>query len=177
MTRSRPASDDPRLRIGPWVPQWSIRVAVAAVGALLFVVAVPGPVVGVGVLLSLLAGALPRTRAAWGAIVLLAVGEGLRGQSAIGVPLFVLILGVHVLHVLGAYSTLLPLAGRLQLAALVRPLRGIVLVQVPVQALALVLLLATGGVRPSPAAAVLGAVALLATIGAFWWALRDSGAE
>lgn len=165
--------DDPHLAIGAWLPMWSVRLGVAAVGAGLALASLPAPFAELASVLAVVAGAVPRTRTAWLLIVLLAIGQGARGVDGIGAGLFVLLLGVHVLHVLAAYALVLPIRGRLQLAALLRPARGIVLVQVPVQALAAVLLLLTTQLSPAPGWAVTGAAALLLAAGALLTVLRS----
>ena len=83
--------------------------------------------------------------------------------------LLALIAAVHVLHVLAAWMLVLPASARVQPAVLLPSLRRLVLIQLPVQAAAVTLLLVA---RPAAApwlalvsgAAIVGLVVLLAAL-------------
>ena len=155
-----PAQPEVALRAA--VPTVLIRVLLAAVGVGLAALLLQGLGVVVGVLLALLAAVLPGRVAPWLLVAVLALGEALRDPRTVGAELLLLVAGVHALAALAELAAALPATGRLELAALRRPALRFLAVQVPVQALGLVVLLLIGRTPPLPAAAVGGAVLLVA---------------
>ena len=83
------------------------------------------------------------------------------GGPSLRIPL--LIAGAHAMHVLAAWMLVVPARARLQPAVLLPGLRRLILIQLPVQAAALVLTV----VRPAagePVAAVVSGLAVLAIV-------------
>lgn len=154
-------------QLGRTLPAWSLRVAFAVVAVPLALTTAPGgPWPALAVVLAGVAVAVPRWRVAWVLIAVLAF-------STVFVPgtlsprLLALIAAVQVLHLLAAWMLVLPPSARVQPAVLLPSLRRLVLIQLPVQAVAVVLLLVA---RPSAApwlalvsgAAIMGLIGLLA---------------
>ena len=166
----KPQPDDPGFEIGPWVPLVSVRVALAVLGVAVSAALLPGNALPVGVLLALVAAVRPP--AAWLLIVLLAIGEVVR--SAVGPGLLLLIAAIHLLHLLAAAASALPMRGRLQLAALLRPLGSALLLEVPLQAAGVAVLL-LGHPVALAGWGVAGAVALVAVVTLLAVALRRAG--
>ncbi|MGH1522591.1 hypothetical protein ACRAWC_00215 [Leifsonia sp. L25] len=159
----------PSRDLGLTVPAWSLRVAFAVVAVPLAVTTAPsGPWPAVAVLLTGVAVAVPRWRVAWVLIAVLAFSTLLE-PGRLTLRLLAVIAAVHVLHVLAAWILVVPAGALLQPAVLLPSLRRVVLIQVPVQASAIVLLLVA---RPSAApwlavvsgGAIVGLVALLAAL-------------
>jgi hypothetical protein len=155
--------------LGRTVPAWSLRVAFAVVAVPLAVTTAPsGPWPALAVLLTGVSVAVPRWRVAWVLIAVLAFSTLLE-PGTLTPRLLALIGAVHVLHVLAAWMLVLPPSARLQPAVLLPSLRRLVLIQLPVQSAAVVLLLVA---RPAMApwlalvsgAAIVGLVALLAAL-------------
>ncbi|WP_143517557.1 hypothetical protein [Pseudonocardia sp. MH-G8] len=168
------SDSSPRVRarplpaMGPWFPVAVVRVALGVVGVLLCLERLaPGfwLVVGLGLLGA--AVAVPAWATAWVLLLLLAGTQLLEQPSAQDGRFFLLLAGLHLLHVLAAQAIALPRRGRAQAAVLGRPLLRFVAVQIPVQAAAFaaLALLAPGpdGARVVlPAAGIAGGVALVA---------------
>ncbi len=161
---TRPASD-----LGRTLPAWSLRVAFAVVAVPLALTTAPsGPWPALAILLSGVAVVLPRWRAAWVLIAVLAFSTLLE-PGTLTLRLLALIAAVHVLHLLAAWMLVLAPSARFQPAVLLPSLRRLVLIQLPVQAAATVLLLVA---RPAAApwlalvsgAAIVGLVVLLAAL-------------
>jgi hypothetical protein len=161
-----PASDLPAPEAR--VPGVVVRVAVATVGILLtLVVYGTSGWLAVGVLFSLIAAWAPEYLLSWAVIVFLGVGE-LSRPGDLSWQLLVLIAGVHLLHLLGMLALALPWRSMLQSRVFKRPLLRFVTIQIPVQLLAVVVLLLLApnahGRRPLTVAAltIVGAIALAA---------------
>lgn len=155
--------------LGLTLPAWSLRVAFAIVAVSLAVTTAPSGVwPALAVLLTAVSVVVPRWRVAWVLIAVLAFSTLLE-PGRLTIRLLALIAAVHVLHLLAAWMLVLPAAARLQPAVLLPSVRRLILIQVPVQAAAIVLLLVA---RPSAApwlalasgAAIVGLVALLAAV-------------
>jgi len=153
----------PRLGVRT-VPGWTLRAAFAAVALPLLLAGVPsGPWTAIAALLIAVAVWRPRWLTAWvliGVLVLSSLVE----PGTLSVRMLALVAGAHLLHLLGAWMLVVPAAARVQPAVLLPSLRRFVLVQVPVQALAAILL-QPGGRAPIPVLAGLSGVALLAVVG------------
>jgi hypothetical protein len=171
--------------IGLRMPGATVRVLLGLVGVALVFLTIPvGFWFVIGLILTALAVAAPALLGAWGLIVLLSIATLTRPESAFDGRFFVLLAGLHLLHVLGAQTLVLPWRAWVQVGVLRAPLLRFVVIQVPVQVLAFVVLLL---VAPSgagngagagtgtasgigdlgaagPIAAVIGAVALGAVV-------------
>jgi hypothetical protein len=151
--------------IGASVPASIVRLVVAIVLlALSFGIVGIQPLLALALLLCIATMVFPRAPAAWMLAALLAV-LSLGPQGAVpGWKFFVALAGVHLLHLVGMTLTWLPAGGPVQLRVLGRILRGYLLIQVPAQLVAfLVLGLLTG---PSGAAAITSPVfGLVAAVG------------
>ena len=154
------------------VPALAVRLALAIVGTLLsLIVYGTSAWLAVGIVFSLLAAWAPEYLLGWAVIVFLALGE-LNRSAGLSWQLLVLIAGVHLLHVLATFTLGLPWRSWIQPRAFTQPLRRFLMIQIPVQLLAVatLLLLAPNahGHRPLTVAeftvigaAALGALALL----------------
>lgn len=146
------------------VPGWSLHVAFAAVAVALALSAAPsGPWALVSVGLAAVTVMAPHWRTAWVLIAVLAFSVLTEPPSGVSLRLCLLVAGVHALHVLAAWMLVVPVRARLQPAVLLPGLRRFVLIQLPVQATALLL----GVVHPSagdPAVAVVSGLAVLAVV-------------
>jgi hypothetical protein len=159
-----PPPDSPAA--GARVPAVLVRFALAVVGVLLsLVVYAASGWLAVGILFSLLAAWAPEYLLSWLLIVFLGLGE-LGRHAALSWQLLVLLAGLHLLHVLATLALGLPWRSWAQPSVFTRPLLRFIVIQVPVQLLAVVslLLLAPNdhGHRPLTVAAfsVIGSVAL-----------------
>ena len=117
---------------------------------------------------SAVAVAVPRYRVAWVLIAVLAFSTLLE-PGRLTPRLLAVIAAVHVLHVLASWILAVPALARLQPAVLLPSLRRLIAVQVPVQAVAVVLLsIARPPLAPWLAivsgAAIAGLVVLLAAL-------------
>lgn len=143
------------------LPGWSVRALFAAVALTLLLAGVPeGPWTAIGALLVGISVWRPRWMTAWvlaGVLVLSSLVE----PGALTLRILALVAGVHALHVLGSWMLAVPAAARLQPAVLFPSLRRFMLIQVPVQAVTVALLVA--GQRASfPLLAAVTGVALVA---------------
>lgn len=158
---ARPVTSPPELGVRT-IPGWWPRVLFAAVALTLILVGVPeGPWTGIAALLIAVAVWRPRWLTAWVLIGLLVLSS-LTEPGTLTPRVLGLIAGAHALHLIGAWMLVVPPAARLQPRVLLASLRRFVLIQVPVQAAAVVLLLTRGaGV---PVLAVASGAALLALV-------------
>ncbi len=146
------------------VPGWSLRAAFAVVGLTLVLAGVPsGPWTAIGALLVGVAVWRPRWLTAWVLIGVLLLSS-LVEPGTLTVRLLALIAGAHALHLLGAWMLVVPRAARLQPAVLLSSLRRFVLIQVPVQLVAVAVMLPAGRISV-PAFAVVSGLAVLALVG------------
>ena len=151
------------------LPGWSLRVAFALVAVPLALTAAPsGPWPVIGVALTAVAVAVPRWRTAWLLIAVLAFSALLEPVTGVSPRLLAVIVGVHVLHVLAAWTLAVPARARVQPAVLLPGLRRLIAIQLPVQAVAVTLLLlrpaASGGAMAIVAGVAILAVASLAAV-------------
>lgn len=135
--------------IGAWVPMVTLSVTYVALAVGVCFVVVGSPFWRVvGLLLAVTGTLAPRAVPTWWLLLVLGLSQLWRTPSAHDVTFYVLLASVHLLHVLGSYLRLFPRHARLQMAALVGPLRRYVLVQAVVQPLAVGVLSAfAGGAR------------------------------
>ncbi|WP_431221346.1 hypothetical protein [Leifsonia xyli] len=146
------------------VPGWSLRAAFAAVALPLVLVGVPeGPWTAIAALLVGVAVWRPRWLTAWvliGVLVLSSLVE----PGILTLRLLALIAGVHALHLIAAWMLTVPPTARLHPTVLLPSLRRLVLIQVPVQAVAVLILLPPS--RASlPLLAIVSGAAVLALVG------------
>lgn len=147
--------------LGAHLPGWALRVAFVLVAVATALLQLPaGFWLGLAVVLIAISALRPRTMTAWGALAL--VGASLLWPQAESPWRFGgVLLGVHLTHLLGAWTLHVPTGALVQLRALGRPLARLAASQVVVQALAVVAL----HVRPPGATPVLGIVAAAALVG------------
>lgn len=149
------------------VPGWAVRAAFAVVAVALALTAAPsGPWPIVCVVLAAISVAVPRWRTAWVLIAVLAFSILVEPPTGVSVRVLVLIAGAHALHVLAAWMLAVPPRARLQPTVLRPGLRRFAIIQVPVQAVAVAVLVwahpVAGGLPAIAAgAAVLALGALL----------------
>lgn len=164
MTTTRARASVPE--IGPWVPTATVHLAflVVAAGLCLLVLAPPFWR-AVGLLLAVVSTVFPNWVPRWWLLLLLGLSQYWREPSVTDLVFYLLLAGVHLLHVLGGLARLLPWHGRMQVVALARPLQRFAVVQVVTQSVAVGALLAFSGGRGTIpglsilAAAMLGVVA------------------
>jgi hypothetical protein len=156
-------------RVAGSVPAVAPRVIVALIAVALEVIQLPfGPWLIVAGLLIALALVVPRLLTAWAFVLVVGLSMLFREPSVIDWHPYVLLAGVHLVHLYAAQAVVTPIRGRLQLRVLVRPLRSFLAIQLPVQlALAVVLALhhpdAVGwSGSAAPVVAAIGAAALVA---------------
>ncbi len=148
--------------MGPWVPTATVHLVFLAVAVGLCLLVLDRPFwIGVGLLLAVAGTFIPHLVAKGWVIGMLALGQLWREPSATDVSFYLLLAGVHLLHVLGSLAGQIPWHGRMQTGAFVRPLQRFVLVQTVVQAVAVGALLAFGGGRGTvPGLSILSAALL-----------------
>jgi hypothetical protein len=154
--------------LGARIPGYATRVAFVAVAAPLCFDRYPtGFWLVVGLALTAGAVAAPRHLYAWALLLLLGASQLSRDPSPYDWHFFVLLAGLHLLHVLAASTLAYPWRSWVQLAAIRPPLRRYLAIQVPVQLVALLTLslLAPspdGGAHVTvPAVGIVGAAALV----------------
>lgn len=152
--------------IGPWVPTAALPLAFLGVAVGLCLLVLEAPFwLGVGLLLAVTGTFVPNLVPKGWVILMLGLSQLWREPSATDFSFYLLLAGVHLLHVIGGFTRDTPWHGRMQTVAFVRPLQRFVLVQVVVQTVAVGALLAFGGAHGTVtglsifAAAVLGIMA------------------
>lgn len=155
-------------RIGARVPGFVPRALIAVLGAVLCVVCqLSGFWLAVGLVLTGLAVVVPRRLAAWALLLFLGASRLPHDPSSLDWRFFVLLAGLHLLHVLAALTLETPSRSWVQLDVFRRPLLRFLAIQVPVQLVAVLVLVVLGpdpnGGRDVtlPGVGVAGAAALL----------------
>ncbi|MFC8732642.1 hypothetical protein ACFT5B_09305 [Luteimicrobium sp. NPDC057192] len=158
--------------IGAAFPGWWARAGVLLVGVGLAAATVQGFWLVAAIALAGVAAISPHTLVAWalalyfGAVALVLPHDGWTWRFAL------LLLGLHLLHVLASFSLALPPGGRVALGVVAAPLRRLLVVQVPVQAFAVLVLatLAPGGDGPHlrPVAVVAGGALVVGVVLLVW---------
>lgn len=151
--------------IGPSVPTATLHLLFFVVGAGLCLLALESPLwLAIGLFIAIAGMLVPHLMPTWWLILLLGLSPLGREPSVSDVVFYLLLAGVHLLHVLGSLTRLLPWDGRMQVVALAPSLRRFVFVQAVVQPMAVAALFAFGGKSGTVpwlsilAAAVLGIV-------------------
>lgn len=160
-----------RPQIGRAVPASIVRLVIAIVVlGLSFGIVGLQPLLAVALLLSIATLVFPRAPAAWALAVLLA----LLSLGPVGVQpgwkFFVALAGVHLLHLIGMTLTWLPSGGPVQLRVIGRLLRGFLIIQVPAQLVAFLVLSLVAGASgvaavTSPFFGLLAALGLALLVG------------
>ncbi len=123
--------------IGASLPTATVPLLFLTVAAALCLLVLTSPsLLAIGLLLAMLGTFAPNQVPAWWLLLLLGLSQIWRKPSATDVVYYLLLAGVHLLHVLSSIARVLPWNGRLQVRTIVRPLRRYVLVQAVVQPVA-----------------------------------------
>lgn len=128
-----------QVRAGTLVPALVPRVAVVAVSCLAFAL-VPLPAALVAVALSVAAALVPTSLGAWGAALVIGAGQLAHPASVGDWRIYAALAVVHLLHVLGGFAMFVDPRGMMQLRTLRRPLQRWLWIQLPAQALLVVVL-------------------------------------
>jgi hypothetical protein len=132
--------------IGPWVPTATLHVLFFTVAAGLCVLVLASPFwITVGLLLASAVTLAPNRVPTWWLLLMLALSQVWRDPSVTDHAFYLLLAGVHLLHLLGGLTRLLPWTARMQVGALVRPLQRFVMVQAAAQVVAVSALLVFDG--------------------------------
>lgn len=123
--------------IGLWMPTAALHLGFLLLAAALCLLVLPPPGwLTIGLLFAMAATLRSNLVPTWWLLLLLGLSQVWREPSATDPVFYVLLGGVHLLHVLGGLARVTPWNGRVQLRALTRPLRRFVIVQAVTQALA-----------------------------------------
>ncbi|MFF1878840.1 hypothetical protein [Leifsonia sp. NPDC058230] len=163
MSALEPAAPD----LGMVVPGWALRALFAVVAvALSIALAVPGFWLTVAVLLAGVAVAAPQWLTAWFLIGGLALSLTTHEQSFSDWRPYVLIAGAHALHILASWMLVVAPTAKVQPAVLWPSARRFLIIQLPVQALAVGALAVTTAVSGGDVLglAVISGVAVLALV-------------
>ena len=148
--------------IGASVAGWTLRAAFVVVALGTAVVQLHAAFwIGLAVLLIAVAAFRPRAMTAWPALALIAASV-LWQQPDPAWRFAAVLLGLHLTHVLAAWSLRVPIGALVQARVFARPLLRLVAVQVVVQAVALVMLHGAPAWTPVPVLGIVAAAALLA---------------
>jgi hypothetical protein len=130
-----------RPSIGRAVPVSVVRLVIAVVVlGLSFGIVGLQPLLALALLLSIATLVFPRAPGAWALAALLALLSLGPVGVAPGWRFFVALAGVHLLHLIGMTLTWLPVSGPVQLRVIGRLMRGFLLIQVPAQLVAYLVL-------------------------------------
>lgn len=169
------------IRVPRGIPASVVHVAVAAVSVTLAISLVPVTFWAiVAIALGITAAAAPRLYTAWAFNGLLALMQLTRDVSAADWQPYVLLAGLHLMHVLASLALVVPLRGMIDARAFTRVLRRFVIVQLPCQALLAGVLVVTASEAFTiaiPALAPIGAVALIVLAAVFVVPLVRRGAR
>jgi hypothetical protein len=153
-------------QLGPRMPTLALPAIIGVLNLGLSVVSYGlGTGIAIGIVLAVVSPWAPRQLGAWGAIVVIGAGQFTRHPS-LNWRFFVLLAGLHLLHVLGTVTAGLPWRSWVQLTVFARPLLRFLAIQIPTQLLAglalAVLAPDSHGHRPVswPGFGLIGAVAL-----------------
>lgn len=120
--------------IGPSLPTAALPLLFLSVAAALCLLVLSHPAfLALGLLLALLAVLAPSHVPSWWLLLLLGLSQFWREPSATDAVYYLLLAGLHLLHLLGSLARQLPWNGRIQVGVLAGPLRRYLLVQAVVQ--------------------------------------------
>lgn len=123
--------------IGPSLPTVTVPLLFLAVAAgLCLLVLTSRSLVAIGLLLALLGILASNQMSTWLLLLMLGLSQLWRNPSATDVVYYLLLAGVHLLHVLSSLARLLPWNGRMQVVTIARLLRRYVVVQAVAQSVA-----------------------------------------
>jgi hypothetical protein len=132
--------------IGPWMPTAILHLLGLGVAAGLCLLVLESPIWrAIGLLLAVVGMTFPSVVPGWWLLLVLGLSQLWRAPSVTDAVYYLLLAGVHLLHVLGSLTRMLPWNGRMQLIAFALPLRRFVLVQAVAQPVAAGALFAFGG--------------------------------
>jgi hypothetical protein len=140
-----------------------LAIGVICVATSFGVIGLQWPVV-VAMFLTLATLVFPRSPAAWALAALLAIASLGTLGAAPDWRFFVALAGAHLLHVFGMTLSWLPVGGPVQLRVLGKSLRTFVIIQIPAQLVAFVVLTLLAG-RSVAAALTSPAFGILAAVG------------
>lgn len=174
MPTTRPRASVPD--IGRWVPTATVHLAFLVVAAVLCLLVLAPPFWrAVGLLLAVAATVFPHWVPRWWLLHLLGLSQYWREPSVTDLVFYLLLAGVHLLHVLGGLARLLPWQGRMQVVAFVRPLQRFAVVQAVAQSVAVGALLAFSGGRGTiPGLSILAAAMLAVVAAVLYRGLRQA---
>jgi hypothetical protein len=137
---NRPHTTESRASVpamGSSLPTAAVHLAHLVVAAPLCVIVLQNPFwIGIGLLLALATTFLPNIVPKPWLLLVLGVSQFWREPTATDVAFYLLLAGLHLLHILGSLTAQVPWRGRIQRAALLRPIRQFIAIQVVVQAVA-----------------------------------------
>jgi len=147
--------------LGASVAGWSVRAALVVIALGTAAVQLHAAFwIGLAVLLVAVAAFRPRAMTAW--LFLALIGASLLWQQPDSAWRFAaVLLGVHLTHVLAAWSLRVPAGALVQARVFARPLLRLVVIQLVVQAVALVMLHVGPAGAPVPVLGIVAAAALL----------------
>lgn len=123
--------------IGRWVHTAMLHIVFLVVAVGLCSLVLPSPLwMAIGLLLAVAGTLAPNVVPTWWLLLLLGLAQVWREPSATDVVFYLLLAGVHLLHMLGSLLRTLPWNGRMQLVSFIRPLTRLVLVQAGMQVVA-----------------------------------------
>lgn len=147
------------------LPAMLVHVSLVTVTTVLSLAIIPSVFwLVVAIALGAAAGAFPRLYTAWALIILLSLSQLSRDPSATDWRPYALLAGLHLIHVLASLALVVPVRGMIDARVFLRVLRRFAIVQVPCQALLVLLLVVFSTERFSlaiPWLAPLGAAALV----------------
>lgn len=127
--------------MGPSLPTATMHVAFLVVAGALCIIVLENPFwIGIGLLLAVAGTFLPNMVPKPWLLLVLGVSQFWREPSATDVDFYLLLAGLHLLHLIGSLAAQVPWRGHIQHAALLRPVRLFLPIQAVVQALAFVAL-------------------------------------
>ncbi|MDL9981570.1 hypothetical protein [Microbacterium candidum] len=167
-----------RLRVYGGMPGWVPRAASVVLALSAFALMAP-PYAIIAVALAVVGALVPGWLGTWGCAMVIGFAQLSRPEDAADWRPYVTLAVVHLLHVLGALSIVVPWRSVLEARALRRPLLRWLAIQVPAQAALAAVLLASGVFRrerilDAPTAALFGIVATVFLAGIAVLLVRSS---
>ena len=146
-------------QMGAWVPFATVHLAFLVVAAALCMLVLQDVWLVGGLLLTVAGTFVPNLVPRWCVIIALGLSQLWREPSVRDASFYVLLAGVHLLHVISGLVMHMKWNGRVQLIAFMRPLQRYVFIQVVVQSVAVLALFAFGNRRETvPGLSIIGAM-------------------